>query len=517
MMDEVVEKLKIQYNLDEELAKILYDRGLKHPDLIPVTFEPDVKNLTPPEGLVDIPKAVRKLLTAIGRREKICVWGHEDADGVTSTYVLRSTIDFLGGITTYYIPSKATEGHGLSKKGLEIVKDQGVKLIVTVDSGMGSVEEVEIARDMGIDVIITDHHEIPSKLPDTVVINPKLGGTSFPYLAGVGVAFKVAWALLKVYKGWNIEQIVEKKLDLLVMAAIGTLADRVPLWSENRALYLKGRELFDSWRHPFKDAYVELRGEEPEFDVVVSIASAGKSVDGANPSAELFFKKDKEDIKPVLEGLLKDIEAWQAKTEELLQKALGKISRVRNYILLDMDNTEPRYLGFLASKLKDRFGVPTIVMGRKADGTVAAEVRAPKGFNSLDLLNYLSDLFIDYGGHKLASGFSMREENLPHLVEDTEIFFKENGETILPYDLEVDFEKFKHLLPQLEKLSSNGVELQVKINEVSIAEIKQLVIDGVLYDPESKLSGVLLDKKASVIVLFFNGTRAILDVQPEYE
>ena len=217
----------------------------------------------------------------------------------------------------------------------------------------------------------------------------------------------------------------------------------------------------------------------------------------------------------MLEGLLKDIETWQTETEELLQKALGKISRVRNYILLDMENTEPRYLGFLASKLKDRFGVPTIVMGRKADGTVAAEVRAPKGFNSLDLLNYLSDLFIDYGGHKLASGFSMREENLPHLVEDTEIFFKENGETILPYDLEVDFEKFKHLLPQLEKLSSNGVELQVKINDVSIAEIKQLVIDGVLYDPDSKLSNVLLDKKASVIVSFFNGNRTILDVQPE--
>ncbi len=514
-MNEVIEKLKIQYNLDEELARILYLRGLKHPDLIPVTFDPEIEKLTPPEGLINIDVAVRKLLTAIGRRDKICVWGHEDADGVTSTYVLKTTIDFLGGITTYYIPSKATEGHGLSEKGLEIVREKGVKLIVTVDSGMGSVREVEIAREMGMDVIITDHHEIPATLPDTIVVNPKMGGTSFPYLAGVGVAFKVAWALLKVYKGWGIKEIVEKMPDLLVMAAIGTLADRVPLWSENRALYLKGRELFSSWQHPMKTAYRELRDEDPEFDIVVSITSAGKSVDGVNPSAEIFFRKSVEEIKPVLEDILQEIEKWQTSTEELLKRALGKISRVRNYILLDMENTEPRYLGFIASKLKDRFGVPTIVMGRKADGTVAAEVRAPKGFNSLELLNYLSDLFIDYGGHKLASGFSMREENLPHLVEDTEMFFKENGEAIIPYDLEVNFEKFKQLLPQIKLLSNNGVELQIKVTGVTVQEMKELVIEGEISDPDSKLSDILLNKRVSVVLSFYNGNHTVLDVQPE--
>ncbi len=514
-MNEVIEKLKFQYNLDEELAKILYFRGLRHPDLIPVTFDPVIENLTPPDGLPNINVAVRKLLTAIGRREKICVWGHEDADGVTSTYVLKTAIDFLGGITTYYIPSKATEGHGLSEKGLNIVKDQGVRLIVTVDSGMGSIREVEVAREMGMDVIITDHHEIPAKLPDTAVVNPKMGGNSLPYLAGVGVAFKVAWALLKVFKGWGIKEIVEKMPDLIVMASVGTLADRVPLWNENRALYLKGREMFDHWQHPMKNAFREIVGEEPEFDIVVSIASAGKSSDGVNPSAEIFFRKSADDIKPILKTILEDIERWQTTTEDLLKKALDKISRIRNYILLDMENTEPRYLGFIASKLKDRFGVPVIVMGRKSDGTVAAEVRAPKGFNSLELLNYLSDLFVDYGGHKLASGFSMREENLPHLVEDTEIYFKENGETVVPFDLELDFDKFQRLLPQIELLSKNGVELQVKVSEVTVREMKELVSQGKISDPDSKLSDIFLDKRVSVVLSFYNGNHTVLDVQQE--
>ncbi len=511
-MNEVIEKLKVGYNLDEELAHLLYSRGLKHPDLIPVTFEPTVFNLTPPESLPNIREAVRKLLTAIGRRDTICVWGHEDSDGVTSTYVLKTTIDYLGGITTYYIPSKATEGHGLSEKGLKIVKEQGVSLIVTVDSGMGSVKEVEIAREMGIDVIITDHHEIPKVLPDTIVVNPKLGGASFPYLAGVGVAFKVAWGLLKVFKGWGIKEILEKKPDLIIMAAIGTLADRVPLWNENRALYLKGRELFNSWNHPFKTAYQELKGELPDFDIVVSITSAGKSVDGVNPSAEIFLRRDKDEIKPILAGLLQEIEKWQTNTEELLKKALGRISRIRNYILLDMEDTEPRYLGFLASKLKDKYGVPTIVMGRKSDGTVAAEVRAPKGFNSLELLDYLSDLFISYGGHKLASGFSMREENLPHLIEDTEIYFKENGNLSTQYDIEADFERFQHLYPQIETLSSNGVEIQVKVVGARVEELKKLVEEGKLSDPNSKLSDVPLDKEVQVIVSFYNGNHSITDV-----
>ncbi len=514
MKDKVAELISNTYDIDLRVARILVEKGVRDLELAKATFNPTLENLTPPETLPDFKPAAERILKAIGKQEKILVWGHEDADGVTSVCTLFKVIELLGGVVDYYIPSKAKEGHGLSIPGIDMAKEENVQLIVTVDCGGTCGKEAAYAQSLGIDVVITDHHELPKELPPTPFVNPKLGGGSFPYLAGVGVAFKLAWGLLRFKLGWNIHTIKKELPELFFYTYVGTIADRVPLLCENRIFRLQGEEILSWFRHPLAKAYKNIKGDDPPPEMIITLASAGKTVGRRNLGVELFKAKDEADAEAPLKEILREIEQWTSEAEKLLGEALSKIKIVRNYILLDMGKVEPRFLGFLASRLKDKYNVPTVVLGRKDNGQVAAEVRAPYGFDSLEMLDYLGELFIDYGGHKVASGFTMDEKQLPELVEEMELFFSEKGESLfsLTADLTLS-EKDRKILEDLVKVGQVGVEIRALFKHMKLEKVREILSGLPIHDPLGLLDLYGPEETANILLLSCEQGLAVEQVQ----
>ncbi len=446
------------YDLTPELISVLIQKGIRTDHLLKATFHPTLDHLVHWSELPEVQTFLRRVETYRTNGKKILVWGHEDADGFTSTAVLVQILRRIGLNPLYYVPSKRTEGHGLATPGLQYAKEQGADIIITVDTGGSDVEAVEEAKRMGFEVIITDHHEIPNVLPDALVVNPKRHGGWFPYLAGVGVALKLAWAIAEHFLGWSLEQLFEEMPDLFVHTLIGTLADRVPLCCENLILRNAGERALNEHPPRFVEVLEQQIGQFPPLDLLISLISSGERQGPRHTGVDLLLEESESVLASLIQRQLESVQTYRETGERLLQQALSQIRKPRRYLLLDMKDIDPKFLGFIASRVKDMYNIPTIVLGRKGD-EIVAEVRAPYGFNSLELLDALSHLFNGYGGHKAASGFSMPVSNLPLLVEEIELFFRNyrvGWEDIV--DLTVE-EPTPKLLEDLERLGALGVEI----------------------------------------------------------
>jgi len=503
-------EIEKSYGIPKELAEILVSKGIRNLDLAEATFNPALENLQPPSTIPDLVPSVERILRAVGKGERILIFGHEDADGITSTAIMVKTLSLLGvKDVPHYIPSKRNEAYGLSKSAVDyIVENYAPSLIVTVDSCSTCFEGVDYCREKGIDVIVTDHHEVKEILPNAPVVNPKRGGDSFPYLAGCGVALKVAWELLSLKLGWDINKIWEEVPELFIFSAIGTVADKVPIFSENRIIYEAGKRALEWYRPHFVKAFENIMRstgnpvERCTVEDLVPIVSSGKSNNGENNGVLLLLSPDTATAEELIRPIWTSATTWLQKAQQYLELAKSMVKIVRDYIIVDLKDAEPQYLGYVAGQLKDSFNVPTIVMGRREDGIVVAEVRAPYGFNSLEMLNYLSELFIDYGGHKPASGFSMYERDIPELYEMLEQYFKENpfqGAEVAK-DLEyrvVDPQVIDHLY----RLGSVGVEVRVVFSNVEIGTLREVLKKYPLVDPENLLDLYSAEKKASILLV----------------
>lgn len=506
---DLVEEISLSYNISRDFAKILVEKGVKTLDLAQATFNPTIENLQPPSTLPDLIPSVERILRAVGKAEDIVIFGHEDADGITSTSIMLTTLKFLGASPFHYIPSKKNEAYGLSKSAVDyILKNYNANLIVTVDTCTSCVEGVQYCKEKGIDVIVSDHHEVKEFLPDAPVINPKIGGDSYPYLAGCGVALKIAWELLSLRAGWDILKIREEMPELFIFAAIGTVADRVPLFSENRIIYEEGKRALEWYRPNFVKAFENLRKlngyniERASIEDLIPIVSAGKSTNGENSGVRLLMSTDVAEAEELIKPIWDSLSTWQNKAQYYLEQAKKALKMIRDYIVIYLPDAEPQYLGFVAGQLKDSFNVPSIVMGKREDGVVVAEVRAPYGFNSLDMLNYLSDLFIDYGGHKPASGFSMYERDIPELLELVESYFKENPFECIRLNHDVEYNYVEpHLFEELNRLGSVGVEIRVLFNSVRLGDLRQVVRKYSVVDPENLLDLYSDDKRVNVLLV----------------
>lgn len=511
-----------------EMEKILRDEFAAHPKLIPLLLDaglvsrpiveaalhPQLDYLVPPDTLPNIKGAAEKILRHLKRGHRILVWGHEDADGNTSAAVLLRTFAAMGAWgdqVDYIIPSKKQDGHGLSAEILQSLAGK-VDLIVTVDCGISNAREVDLARSLGIDVVITDHHEIPDTIPDTEVVNPKMGGGSYPYLAGVGVAFKVAWYLLRLDQRMGLHQIVSNIPELFVYAAVGSVADRVPLVSENQILVQMGQEVLNTRSFPFSRAFHRHAGRYPDLTDLIPLVSSGFSEEDRHSLGVAFLlTRDDEEADQILKTLWDRVEEWNQKAQHALEKALSKLGRVRRYVYVDLPDVEPHYLGYVASRLKDQFQLPTIVTGRKSNREVVGEVRYPHGQDSLILLRALSHLFLSWGGHKLASGFSLESRDLPEFIEELEYFFAHNDtEPTLPVDLEIP-EMDQELLKDIARWGRHNVEIYARIHRVLIESLLSLSFDGIpiadfngllhLYPPSTWVEAVLKGGTEGLTVL----------------
>ncbi|MEK7308774.1 MAG: DHH family phosphoesterase, partial [Nitrospirota bacterium] len=295
-----LEYLSRKASISTALAQIFINRGIKDAETIRDFLSPSIKNLHDPFLMPDMRKAVERIKNVLADGAAVLVCGDYDADGITSTALLVSALRMFGLKTHYHIPNRITEGYGLSKEGVLRAKALGARLIITVDCGVSSEEEVSMAVAQGIGVIITDHHEPPERLPDAeAIINPHRRDSVYPfkYLAGVGVAYKLVQALKQLTV--NSEQLTETE-KLLALVAIGTVADSVPLIGENRILVTYGLKALNSnsagpWvsilRETSGTSDKELRSSLLSYTLIPRINAAGR-VGEADEVVELFLTQD---------------------------------------------------------------------------------------------------------------------------------------------------------------------------------------------------------------------------------
>ena len=405
------------YSISKNIAKILNARDIKDISAVKKFFSDEFEEGYDPYLMYDMQKAVDRINEAIDNEEKILVYGDYDADGITSTVLLVETLISLGANVSSYIPNRFEEGYGPNKEAFTKIINSGISLIITVDNGIAGVEEVELANELGCDVIITDHHKIQDIIPNAyAIIHPEHPEGDYPFkkLAGVGVAFKLAHALLEIFPDF-----------LLDLVAIGTIADMVSITDENRIFVKQGLELLNEDPRIGLKMLLELSNINSKIDeqtvgfyIAPKLNSIGR-MDSAKLGLSFLMAEDAANARVLAEQIEKfNIERKQV-TEEIVKDVKDKIEtsdkKNKNVIMISGDYHEG-VLGIVASNIVEKYQKPVFIMNSK-EGILKGSARSIYDFNIYTAMNKISDLFIAFGGHTLAAGFSFDEVNL-NKIED---------------------------------------------------------------------------------------------------
>ena len=405
------------YSISKNIAKILNARDIKDISSVKKFFSDEFEEGYDPYLMYDMQKAVDRINEAIDNEEKILIYGDYDADGITSTVLLVETLISLGANVSSYIPNRFEEGYGPNKEAFTKIINSGISLIITVDNGIAGVEEVELANELGCDVIITDHHKIQDIIPNAyAIIHPEHPEGDYPFkkLAGVGVAFKLAHALLEIFPDF-----------LLDLVAIGTIADMVSITDENRIFVKQGLELLNEDPRIGLKMLLELSNINSKIDeqtvgfyIAPKLNSIGR-MDSAKLGLSFLMAEDAANARVLAEQIEKfNIERKQV-TEEIVKDVIDKIEtsdkKNKNVIMISGDYHEG-VLGIVASNIVEKYQKPVFIMNSK-EGILKGSARSIYDFNIYTAMNKISDLFIAFGGHTLAAGFSFDEVNL-NKIED---------------------------------------------------------------------------------------------------
>ncbi|MFH1049167.1 MAG: single-stranded-DNA-specific exonuclease RecJ, partial [Patescibacteria group bacterium] len=470
------------------ILQLLYNRGLTSQETIDEFFSPDYKNdIHDPYLLKGMKKAVERIFNAIERKEKVLVYGDYDADGVTSSVLVIKTLKFLGAKNvSVYIPDRAKEGYGLNKEAIEQIKKNGVSLIITVDCGVASRKEIELANSLGMDVIITDHHWVPDKLPKSLaIINPKQKDDKYPFknLAGVGVAFKLSQALLSSQNlkqnSSEIKTNVSFEKWLLDLVAVGTVADSVPLLGENRTLLNYGLIVLGKTKNlglselikkikttksasAQKEQTFKIDSDAIGYQIAPRINAAGR-MDHANTSFELLITESAEEA----QGLVASLEILNAQRQSITEKIIKQIrerigKNPLEKIIFEGDSAWPiGILGLIAGKLADEYSRPVFIYN-KGENFSGGSCRSIPSFDVIESLNRCHPLLLEFGGHKGAAGFKVENKNLEKLKKEiANIAASEIKSEELSPSIEIDAEiEIKNIdwafFEQVEKIAPYG-------------------------------------------------------------
>ncbi|MFA5113644.1 MAG: single-stranded-DNA-specific exonuclease RecJ [Candidatus Margulisiibacteriota bacterium] len=445
------------------LDRILASRGIITPDDREKFLNPKLAQLRDPLEIPNIQAAAHRIMQAKERGEKTVVYGDYDVDGVTGTAILISTLKHLGLSVTYYIPHRYGEGYSLSPESVKKLAAEGVKLIVTVDCGIASAAEIALAAELGMTVVVTDHHNLPERLPPAAaIVNPKMivGDHPSKYLSGAGVAFKVAWVLLRL-AGEKDSVFLTSLLDL---AALGTFSDVVPLTAENRILAVGGLRLINERKRLGLKLLAEaasLKGtidaDRVYFALAPRLNAAGR-LEHASKAVELLLTDDPSKGKEMAQELNRinsrrqDIGA--AIKDEVFAQLSDDYLAAHRLIVLAGENWHPGVIGIVASQIVDRYGKPAILIGIN-EGVGRGSARSVAGFNIYAILDSCRDLFLDFGGHEGAAGFEIEPARVPELQQRL-------GEQLAK---NIDPES---MVPKLE------LDAQIDPQEISLALIREL-------------------------------------------
>jgi len=422
----LIKEVSARHNLPPLIARLLLNRGLTAAEDILAFLEPTLERLLPPFGLADLEGAASRLALAVRRREPLAVYGDYDADGLTATALLTQFFQELGLPCFPYIPDRLTEGYGLNRPALEALAGK-VRLLVTVDCGVSDLAEVAWAREQGLEVIITDHHELPLELPPALaVVNPKRGGAAYPFgmLAGVGVALLLALGVRARLReeGWFKSHPEPNLRNYLDLVALGTAADVVPVLGENRILVREGLKVLAETRRPGLVALKEAAGingksitfRDLGFRLAPRLNAAGR-LGQARGALELLLAADLNQAR-VQARILNDLNRQrQVLEEEVLRQAQALIRGQgldkRPVVVLGREGWPSGILGIVASRLAEEFHRPVALVSLQ-DGLGKASARSIEGFHLFQGLEHCRVHLLKFGGHEAAAGFSVLAENL---------------------------------------------------------------------------------------------------------
>lgn len=415
------------------LLQVLYNRGLRDGDAVASFLQVEDAVQENPFRLTDMSAAVARIVRAIKAGEVICVYGDFDADGVTSTVLTTTALQRAGALVGAYIPNRVDEGYGLNVEALKSIAAKGADLLVTVDCGIRSVAEVAHAAELGMDVILTDHHTIGPDLPPALaVINPRRddrAGTFQP-LAGVGVAYRLAQGVLRVVskQPWSRlseDEAAAEEQSLLDLVAIGTVADLMPLQGENRSLVRRGLSELSQGKRVGLFALMEMASVPPgaidstaiSFRIAPRINAAGRLA-SAKMAYDLLRCQDYESAYEMATGLERLNQQRQALTAEAYAVAEREIAGLdpstAPILIVASEEFQPGIVGLAAGKLSDQFYRPAVVI-EQGEEICRGSARSIDEFNIIAALDRVSSLLVRHGGHSRAAGFTVRSEQLPAL------------------------------------------------------------------------------------------------------
>ncbi len=417
-------------NLNPLVVQILFNRGLVLTEQVDAFLAPDALVSTNPFQMRGMSQAVERLRAAIRapEPEPIAVYGDFDVDGVAATALLVQTLEALGANVQPYIPHRIEEGYGLNRDALDQLKEKKVKVVVTVDCGIRSLDEIAYGKQIGLDMIVTDHHTPSADLPDAVaVIDPKQERCQYPFkeLSGAGVAFKLAQALLRVEKNTPLKNAAPfSEDDLLDLVALGTVADLVPLTGENRALVKRGVEKLRVTERPGLRALIgeaQIKAENISAGTIGYVLgprlNAAGRIDHALNAFHLLTTLYPAEVEELARKLEETNRERQRMTQELTQKARERVAPMaeQEHLLFVADAEFPQgIIGLIAGRLAEEFYRPTIAVHR-GDEESRGSARSIAEFNLIAALDECKDLLVRHGGHAMAAGFTVRNENLAAL------------------------------------------------------------------------------------------------------
>lgn len=502
-----IDELRQKYGISEMLAKLIISREIEDIDMF---LNGTLDDLKDPYKMKDMDKFVKRVVQAIDKNEKICIYGDYDVDGITSITIMYKFLTSIGADVMYYLPDRLLEGYGLNKKALDSIKEEGVKLVITVDCGITAVDEVNYAKGIELDMCITDHHECADVLPDAIcIVNPKQkDDNTFSMLAGVGVAFKCITALAKKY---NLSY--DSYIKYLDIVALGTISDIVPLVDENRIISKYGLEMMNDTKNVGLKSLLNIINFKKVDSTMVSFGMAPRinacgRMGNARVAVELLLEKDKQKADDLAMKLNNQNTKRQQVEKKIFQAAEKMIKKdhldLKNSIVLYNENWHNGVIGIVASRLVNIYYKPVILL-TKENGVVRGSGRCPVDFSLYDTLTKCKDLLIQFGGHELAAGLSIEEDKIQEFTDEFEDVITKSivGEPkqIIPVDERIDYRNLNiELLKDINTLRPYG-----QSNKEPIFMYKGLKVKSIRTIKEDKhLKLTLRDDKYQIEALAFS-------------
>lgn len=503
---EKVNELKSKYNISELLATILVNKNITTQKEINEFLNPTRNDFFDPFLMNDMDIAIKRIKKAIENQEKVIIYGDYDVDGITSITVLKSFLKDVGLDVDYYIPNRLEEGYGLNKNAIDEIAKKEYKLMITVDCGISAIEEVDYANSLGIEVIITDHHEPGDEIPKALaVVDNKRKDNKYPFreLAGVGVAFKVSQALAQ---SMNIRE--EEYLKYLDIVCVGTISDIVPLVSENRVITKLGLKLVKQTRNMGLRAiinssgYSQINSTTISFGVAPRINACGR-MGKAEQALKLLLSKDIYEVNKLTQELNSYNRERQEIEKEIFENVLTKIEQnnlaKNRTIVVGGENWHHGVIGIVSSKITEKYFKPSILLSFEEDGTGKGSGRSIPGFDLHEALMKCENCLEKFGGHSMAVGLTIKKENLEQFYKEFEKIAEENEiENIIPIinvDAKIELDKIdKSVVEDLKQLEPFG-----EANKTPTFALKNIRIDSIRALSEGKHLKLTLRENNQII------------------